>query len=175
MPRRSTAAGSPERKPPTVPCQPPANAHARVIDPVIAARGRSAGGRAYYIAATANETVTRSCGESFNAIAVDYDRSRPAYPDELISRACELAGLHDGDRVLELGCGTGQLTSSLVARGLDVTAIEPGEHLIALAQRNLSGAAPVHFVHARFEVAPFPRTTFGRCLRRPRFTGSIRR
>jgi SAM-dependent methyltransferase len=108
----------------------------------------------------ANETVTRSDGKSFNAIAADYDRSRPAYPDELISRACELAGLHDGDRVLDLGCGTGQLTSSLVARGLDVTAIEPGEHLIALAQRNLGGAAPVHFVHARFEDALIPAHHF---------------
>jgi hypothetical protein len=29
--------------------------------------------------------------------------------------------------VLEIGCGTGQLTRSLLARGLRVTAIEPGE------------------------------------------------
>jgi len=72
----------------------------------------------------------RRHGAVFNRVAAEYQRSRPAYPEELVERACELAGLRRGDHVLEIGCGTGQLTRSLVARGLRVTAVEPGDQLI---------------------------------------------
>ncbi len=73
-------------------------------------------------------------GEVFNEVAEEYERHRPTYPDALIDRACEMGGLGPGASVLEIGCGTGQLTRSLVARGLRVTAIEPGERLIARAR-----------------------------------------
>ena len=96
----------------------------------------------------------------FDEVAAEYDRHRPAYPDELVDRACQVAEIGPGDHVLELGCGTGQLTRSLVARGLRVTALEPGPSLIALARQNLAGAAEVEFVNARFEDALLPRGQF---------------
>jgi ubiquinone/menaquinone biosynthesis C-methylase UbiE len=96
----------------------------------------------------------RSYGPTFDTIAVEYDRNRPGYPDDLIDRACAAGGLTAGDRVLEIGCGTGQLTRSLVARGLHITAVEPGANLIALAKRSLRGPGEVEFVKDRFEDAP---------------------
>ena len=89
-------------------------------------------------------------------MAREYDRSRPGYPPELVAHACATAGLHAGDRVLEIGCGSGQLTCALVERGLRVTAIEPGASLIALAAERCRGAGEVTFVHATFEDAPLP-------------------
>jgi 16S rRNA A1518/A1519 N6-dimethyltransferase RsmA/KsgA/DIM1 with predicted DNA glycosylase/AP lyase activity len=77
----------------------------------------------------------RQYGKVFDEIAAEYDRNRPMYPDELVDQACRVAGIGDGDRVLEIGCGSGQLTRSLAARGLHVTALEPGQHLIALARK----------------------------------------
>ena len=106
------------------------------------------------------ESTARSYGKVFDEIAAEYDRHRPAYPDELIDQACQVAGIGSGDRVLEVGCGTGQLTRALLARGLHVTALEPGQNLIALARRNLDGAGAVEFVNARFEDAPLPREQF---------------
>jgi ubiquinone/menaquinone biosynthesis C-methylase UbiE len=108
----------------------------------------------------AAEASARRYGRVFDEVAAEYDRSRPSYPDELVDHACELAQIGPGDRVLEVGCGSGQLTRSLVARGLQVTALEPGKHLISLAEQNLQGSAEVEFVNARFEDARLSRDHF---------------
>jgi SAM-dependent methyltransferase len=126
-------------------------------------------------------TLARSYGKVFNEVAVEYDRNRPSYPDVLVDQACELAGIGAGDRVLEIGCGTGQLTRGLLARGLRVTALEPGDRLIAVADENLKGAGDVEsgvrgvesgagdvefdsgeveFVHARLEDTELPRESY---------------
>ncbi len=97
-----------------------------------------------------DSSIASRYGAVFDTMAVEYDRHRPTYPDELIDRACQAGGLIVGDRVVEIGCGTGQLTRSLVARGLHVTAVEPGQSLISLARRNAAG---VQFVGRRFEDA----------------------
>jgi ubiquinone/menaquinone biosynthesis C-methylase UbiE len=106
------------------------------------------------------EPAARSYGKVFDEIAAEYDRRRPAYPDELVDQACQVAGIGTGDPVLEVGCGSGQLTRSLAARGPHVTALEPGKSLIALARQNLEDAGEVEFVNARFEAASLPRERF---------------
>src|ERR1019366_2212765 len=78
------------------------------------------------------ESTARRYGKVFDEIAAEYDRHRPTYPGELVDQACRVAGIGSGDHVLEVGCGSGQLTRGLVARGLHVTALEPGKSLIAL-------------------------------------------
>jgi cyclopropane fatty-acyl-phospholipid synthase-like methyltransferase len=98
----------------------------------------------------------RGYGRAFNQIAEEYDRHRPTYPDALVGRACEVAGLGPGASVLEIGCGTGQLTRSLLARGVRVVAVEPGEQLVARARDRLAGAGEVQFVNARLEEASIP-------------------
>ena len=60
-----------------------------------------------YLLTVADESGIRSCGSVFDEIAEEYDRHRPAYPDALVDRACEIGGLAPGARALEVGCGTG--------------------------------------------------------------------
>lgn len=108
---------------------------------------------ALYVADMASEAPIRSYGKVFDQVAADYDRFRPAYPDDLVDHACQLAELESGDRVLEVGCGSGQLTQSLLARGLEVTAVEPGKDLLALAKKNAEGRDEARFVNASFEDA----------------------
>lgn len=105
-------------------------------------------------------TLARSCVKVFDEVAVEYDRFRPIYPDALVDRACEVAHIANGDRVLEVGCGTGQLTRSLLARGLRVTALEPGDQLISIAEENLKDVGDVEFVHARLEDIQLPRESY---------------
>lgn len=107
-----------------------------------------------------DETVQRSYGTVFDEVAAEYDRHRPAYPEQLVDHACRLAGIARGDKVLEIGCGTGQLTRSLLARGLRVTAVEPGARLAELARQHMEGSGELELVPARFEDAQVPRERF---------------
>ncbi len=95
----------------------------------------------------------RRYGMVFNEAADEYDRHRPGYPDALVDQACGTGRLGPGAAVLEIGCGTGQLTRSLVSRGLRVTAVEPGERLIARTGDQLGHGDEVEFVNKRLEEA----------------------
>ena len=109
------------------------------------------------MARSGDGALARSYGKVFNEIAVEYERNRPTYPDALVDHACEVAGIGEGDRVLEIGCGTGQLTRSLLARGLRVSALEPGDQLIGVAEEGLRDAGEVELLHARLEDVRLPR------------------
>jgi SAM-dependent methyltransferase len=87
-------------------------------------------------------------GRVFNEVPDLYDRVRPGYPSALFADLAGLAGLHPGSTVLEVGCGTGQATRSLVELGYAVTAVEPGADMAALARRRLPG---VEIENATFE------------------------
>lgn len=92
----------------------------------------------------------------FDEDAELYDRARPGYPPGLYDDLAELAGAGPGSRVLEVGCGTGQSTVELAARGCRITAVEAGPRMAAIARRNLAGGAEAEVVTARFESWPLP-------------------
>lgn len=58
---------------------------------------------------------------SFGSAAAAYERGRPSYPPEAIDWLLPT----NARRVLDLGAGTGKLTTRLVERGLDVVAVDP--------------------------------------------------
>ncbi|CAI9400928.1 class I SAM-dependent methyltransferase [Nocardioides sp. T2.26MG-1] len=70
---------------------------------------------------------------SFGDVAAAYDRARPSYPREAVAW---LAGEQPAT-VLELGAGTGKLTSVLVALGHDVHATDPDEQMLAVLRERL--------------------------------------
>jgi ubiquinone/menaquinone biosynthesis C-methylase UbiE len=95
----------------------------------------------------------------FDDIAPAYDASRLGYPDEIIDFVIGSAGLDSGSDVLEVGCGTGQLTQSLAGRGYQLAAIDIGPAMIAAARRRLAGAA-VAFQVSSFEELAAPDGSF---------------
>jgi SAM-dependent methyltransferase len=101
----------------------------------------------------------REYGVQFDRVAQAYDSHRPTYPEELVDAACAAAGVHAGDRVLEIGCGTGQLTAALAARGLRVLAVDPGARMIERARVRV-GPAGAEFVCGRFEDVALPDYRF---------------
>jgi SAM-dependent methyltransferase len=88
---------------------------------------------------------------TFDEIAELYDRARPGYPAALFDDLVALAHLRPGDRVLEIGCGTGQATRPLAERGLDVVCVELGARLAEVARRKLGRFPNVTVINADFE------------------------
>lgn len=70
---------------------------------------------------------------SFGAQAAAYERGRPSYPPEAIDWLLP-SGARD---VLDLGAGTGKLTTRLVERGLDVIAVDPIPEMLDVLSRSL--------------------------------------
>lgn len=87
--------------------------------------------------------------EQFDEIASRYESYRPRHPVSLVDALLAATGLSAGSTVLEIGCGTGQLTDVLCARRLDVTAIDVSESMVDVARRRLGGRG------VRFEVQSF--------------------
>ena len=71
---------------------------------------------------------------SFGTAAVAYAQHRPDYARAAARWAVEPA---PGPRVLDLGAGTGKLTATLVALGVDVVAVEPDPAMLAELRRAL--------------------------------------
>jgi ubiquinone/menaquinone biosynthesis C-methylase UbiE len=84
--------------------------------------------------------MTEAGEQIFAAAAARYDRYRLAYPDRLIGRVAALAGLEAGDRVLDLGCGTGMLAIAFARAGLAVTAMDPEPEMLEQARANVQSA-----------------------------------
>jgi len=78
----------------------------------------------------------------------------------LIDDLVELGRLRPGDRVLEIGPGTGQATVPIAERGFNVTAIELGPNLAAVARRKLAHFPLAAVVEGAFEDWPLPAEPF---------------
>jgi len=78
--------------------------------------------------------MEQELASSFGAAAAAYAEHRPDYARAAVRWALEPA---PGLRVLDLGAGTGKLTATLVAAGLDVTAVEPDPAMLAELRRAL--------------------------------------
>ena len=72
--------------------------------------------------------------ERFAGAASGYARFRPSYPAPLVDWVCTEARLRPGDRVADVGCGTGILTRLLVERELAVVGVDPNEDMLAEAR-----------------------------------------
>src|SRR5664279_3347096 len=77
-----------------------------------------------------NVHTDRARAESFGSIATQYDRYRPSYPDALFTDLARLAQA----RTLDVACGTGKVTVSLIARGLAVLGVEIDPKMAAVAR-----------------------------------------
>ena len=89
-------------------------------------------------------------GSSFGAAAVAYAEHRPDYAQSAVRWALEPA---PGPRVLDLGAGTGKLTTTLVALGAEVIAVEPDPAML----NELRGARPaVRALLGSAEAIPLP-------------------
>lgn len=100
---------------------------------------------------------------SFTVAADAYDRFMGRYSILLAPQLAALADVVVGQRVLDVGCGPGALTSELVRRlgPAAVTAVDPSEPFGAAAQERHPG---VRVERASAEHLPFPDQAFDAAL-----------
>ncbi len=98
---------------------------------------------------------------TFDEIGERYDRYRPAYPEAVFDDLLSIAGVSSAQRLLELGCGTGQATRPLARRGFEILCIEPGSRLAELSRKNLSAFPGVEVHCQTFEDWPCETAAFG--------------
>ena len=97
---------------------------------------------------------------AFDEIADVYRAARPGYPEALIEDVVSYADLKQGDKILEVGCGTGQATKSFAERNLSILAIDPGPEMLREAREVLAGFGSVDFLETSFEAWPVKQGAF---------------
>ena len=85
---------------------------------------------------------------SFGAVAREYDRARPTYPDTLVD---DVVALLPGTAVVEVGAGTGKATVLFAARGLRITCVEPDPQMAAVLRENTRDLPSISVTVSAFE------------------------
>jgi trans-aconitate methyltransferase len=97
---------------------------------------------------------------AFDQIANLYKAARPDYPEALIDDVVSQADLKQDDKILEVGCGTGQATKSFAERSFSILAIDPGPEMLRGAREGLAGFSNVKFSETTFEAWPAKQGEF---------------
>lgn len=100
---------------------------------------------------------------TFNVAADAYDRFMGRYSVLLSPQLADLAGVHAGQRAIDVGCGPGALTAELVTRlgPAAVAAVDPSEPFVAAARARNPG---VDMRRASADQLPFPDGDFDAAL-----------
>jgi 2-polyprenyl-3-methyl-5-hydroxy-6-metoxy-1,4-benzoquinol methylase len=88
--------------------------------------------------------------EPYKGIAVTYDEIRPSYPEKLIQDVILKTGIKEGDRLLEIGPGTGKAMVQFAEKGFAIHGVELGEDMAEVFR-----AKCANYPQVSIEVAPF--------------------
>jgi len=82
----------------------------------------------------------------FHTAALHYLQGRPAYAPALIGRVAQLCGLGPAHRVLDLGCGPGQLALAFAPLAGQVVGVDPEPEMLRIAREEAGRAGlPIEF------------------------------
>jgi ubiquinone/menaquinone biosynthesis C-methylase UbiE len=96
----------------------------------------------------------------YDRIGRSYDRSRKADP-RIADRLAALLGPPDDGPVLDIGCGTGNYTGALTAKGYTITGLEISTEMLVKARRKFPD---IEFIQGNAMSLPFADASFPRVL-----------
>ncbi|MFB6308424.1 MAG: methyltransferase domain-containing protein [Haloarculaceae archaeon] len=90
-----------------------------------------------------------------------YDRVNPlVWNEQMRDEAMDLLDIEDGDRVLDVGCGTGFATEGLLERTENVHGLDQSAHQLDRAFGKFGKRGPVRFYRGDAERLPFADDAF---------------
>jgi SAM-dependent methyltransferase len=97
--------------------------------------------------------------------AAAYFASKGLGATDFTSKPLELARLHPGERVLDVGCGRGEIVFQVAARGCDAVGVDFSEAALAIAGATRDHHEPAiqdrtRFIHGDAEALPFEGASF---------------
>jgi SAM-dependent methyltransferase len=108
----------------------------------------------------------------YRGTAAFYDRYRPPYPDAPLEGLTGRVGVSGTGRLLDLACGTGQISLPLAPRFAEVVAVDQEEEMVAYgrAKATAAGVANVRWMAASAETVEaqgaFELVTIGNAFHR---------
>jgi SAM-dependent methyltransferase len=97
----------------------------------------------------------------FGKTASDYAKHRAGFPDRFFERLFADRIVAKGERVLDLGTGTGMVARGLAIRGCLVTGLDPSEALVEQAKRlDRDAGVTIRYVQATAEQTGLPDASF---------------
>ncbi len=88
---------------------------------------------------------------TFDTVAAQYEKLRPAYVSELYEDIFRYKQLDQTSRAMEVGIGGGQATLPILMTGCDVTAVEYGKNFSQLCRQKFIGFPGFSVVTSKFE------------------------
>lgn len=120
----------------------------------------------------------------FGAIATDYGRYRPAMPEAFFDRLQAFDIGLPGQRIVDLGTGTGAMARTLAQRGAHVSGIDRSGELLSIAQQlDIQAGVSVQYRNANAEATGLPANSFDvvtvasawHWLKQPKATQEVKR
>lgn len=104
----------------------------------------------------------RRIAPHYNCLARRYDRRWRSYLDRTLGLALEALRLSGTERILDVGCGTGEFARMALARfpHLSIVGVDLAPGMVAVAREKLAGLPQVSFEVATAEALPFAPQTF---------------
>jgi ubiquinone/menaquinone biosynthesis C-methylase UbiE len=92
-----------------------------------------------------------------------YEHFMARWSQRLAGPFLDFAGIKAGDRVLDVGCGTGVITAALAERGCTVIGLDASEPYLEGARRNRSHRNIVYELGDARRM-PYPDASFDACV-----------
>ncbi|MGD9896368.1 MAG: class I SAM-dependent methyltransferase [Candidatus Methylacidiphilaceae bacterium] len=103
---------------------------------------------------------TTSSVRYFEEVAAEWDTLRKGFfRDEVRVKALDLARVQAGERAADIGAGTGFLSEALLARGLEVVAVDRSSAMLAELERKFGGRPSFRTVGGETDALPIETGT----------------